>query len=134
MRFVVQTWHKLWFSLSFILLFAVIAIPPFQVQDEVEAFWKGKNVQEENVFQRSILIIRSLRNYSLQDVEREKDAHTIRKRELGKQQLHRSDRQQIHLLRQRYVVYGSYWLAFTIFFFGICWGFNYLMHRHNLLK
>ncbi|NCC52279.1 MAG: hypothetical protein EOM20_13825 [Spartobacteria bacterium] len=130
-RFKIQAWHKLWLSLSFIALFAVIIIPPFQVKEEVSDYWEGKYDQEDSFFQRTMQSIRSLRNYSLRDVEREKEAHETRKHDLSRQRLHNSERQQLLLLKHRYTIWISYWVAFTIFMFLFCWGGTRLGEKHK---
>jgi ABC-type multidrug transport system fused ATPase/permease subunit len=106
-------WHKVWFVVVIWSLLAMLVIPHYTVREKLRRFWRHNEERIDQRYRRNVSNIRSMRNYSKDDIERERVKRDYQKRKLSARRFKENDPRRRELLAEYYGMLLGMWLAWS---------------------
>ncbi|NCC49931.1 MAG: hypothetical protein EOM20_01820 [Spartobacteria bacterium] len=114
-------WHRMWLAIAVALLVFMFIFPHYSVRERISSLWAYRMERVDNDYERNMRNLRSLKNYSRDDVAREIKRRRTRQDAILRQQQHEEQKLQAKYLGEYYVVALLIWLGAVGVLYGLGW-------------
>jgi len=123
MKVKLSVWQQVSLVVSIATLIGFIITPIFAARADMDQFWKGKMNRVQNDYKRNVKNIRYLRNYSIMDIEYEREKLNARKETVLQDRVKIGGLMEQKLLKKYYAYGLMRWIFFIGLFYVIgVWG------------